>query len=81
LEAFRINLKAFLGLVLPNQYSHIVMEGILAGFKVDFLRSVPHNFQRPYYESLLWFMIPQTNNLLINFLPGQQILYVAGFII
>jgi len=25
LKAFRINLKAFLGLVLPNQYCHIVM--------------------------------------------------------
>jgi len=25
LKAFKINLKAFLGLVLPNQYCHIIM--------------------------------------------------------
>jgi len=41
LKAFRINVKAFLGLVLPNQYCHIVMQGISTGFRLDFLRGVP----------------------------------------
>jgi len=50
LKAFRINLKAFLGLVLPNQYCHIIMLGILAGFKVDFLRGAPPQSS----TSLLW---------------------------
>jgi len=57
MKAFRINLKAFLGLGLPNQYCHIVMQGILAGFKVNFLVVRPHNLRHPYYEPLLWFMI------------------------
>jgi len=34
-------MKAFLGLVLPNQCCHIIMLGILAGFKVNFLRGTP----------------------------------------
>jgi len=43
LKAFSVDMKAFLGLVLPNQYiyCHIVMQGIVAGFKVTFIHGAP----------------------------------------
>jgi len=53
LKVFRINLKAFLGLVLPNQHCHIVMQGILAGFNVNFLHGAPPQSS----TSLLWITI------------------------
>jgi len=49
LKAFSINLKAFLGLVLPNQCYHIVMQGI----KVKFLHGAPPQSS----TSLLWITI------------------------
>ena len=57
LKAFRADLKACLGLVLPNQYYHSVVYenwGLLSG---DFLRGPCLLFGRPYYAFVLWYNI------------------------
>ena len=55
MKAFRVDLKAFLGLVLPTPSSSKKIE---AGFRVILLIRGPCPFLGcPYYELLLWFMM------------------------
>ena len=55
MKAFQVDLKACLGLVIPDQYYPIVK--IEVGFRVILLRGPRLLLCRPYYEPLLWFMI------------------------
>jgi len=60
--AFLVDLKACLHLVLPNQYYHIVVWEIEAGFRVILLRGPRLLLRCPYYEPPLWFMISCASN-------------------
>ena len=57
MKAFQVDLKACLGLVVPNQYYPIVVWEIEVGFRVILLCGPRLLLCRPYYEPLLWFMI------------------------
>ena len=59
LKVFWVDLKAFLGLVLPNQSLSGKIE---AGFQVILLRWPRLLLCHPYYEPLLWFMIQKYFN-------------------
>ena len=52
LKAFRVDLKAFLGLVLPNEYCLIAMWEIEAGFWVILFRGPRLLLCGPYYTVL-----------------------------
>jgi len=55
LKAFWVDLKAFLGLVLPTPSRSGKFEG---DFRVILLRGPRLLLRRPYYKLLLWFMMP-----------------------
>jgi len=56
LKVFRIDLKSFLGLVLPNQYYHIV-KFWLHGFRRIYFVVHLNKLFHPYREPQQWFMI------------------------
>jgi len=72
LKAFRVNLKACLGLALPDQYSP--SSKIEVGFRVILFRGPCLLLRRPYYEPLLWFMIftEQSALLICSGLPNYN---------
>ena len=51
MKGFRIDLKTFLGLAMPNQYSQTVRSKYQAGFGVIILGQNPLTFMIPIYST------------------------------
>ena len=51
MEGFRIDLKTFLGLAMPNQYSQISESKYQAGFGVMISGQNPQTFMIPIYST------------------------------
>ena len=60
MQRFRVDLKTFLGLAMPNQYSQTVRKQISNWFWGDNFGPKSPNFHDPYtYIVLLYYMIIQ----------------------
>ena len=66
MKAFRIDLKACLGLVLPNQYCIIVITESEAGLWVMFFHVPRPNLCGPYYTVLLYCMITTQSTVYVQ---------------
>ena len=57
MQRFRVDLKTFLGLAIPNHCSHAVKNIYLAGLYVGFLSKKPPNLNDPYTIRGVFFMM------------------------
>ena len=53
MEGFRINLKTYLGLAMPNQYSQLSESKYQAGFWMIILGQNPLTFIIPIYSTVV----------------------------
>ena len=51
MQGFRVDLKTFLGLTMPNQSCHAVRKYIFGGFLVEFFGKKPQTLRIPMYST------------------------------
>jgi len=54
MQQFRVDLKTFLGLAMPNQYSQTAKSKYQAGFGEIILGQNPRTFMIPTYRTVLY---------------------------
>jgi len=78
MEAFWVNLKAFLCLLNVTNATESSSRKIMSGFGVKYFVFRPHTLFHPYYEPSLWFIIiynikksiSLTSELYENYIPA-----------
>ena len=63
MEEFRIDLKTFLGLAMPNQYYQTVRSKYQAGFGVIIWGQNPRIFMIPIYSTTILYDICNSNTI------------------